>query len=504
MTTTPAYGGLGSLDQRVKQSEARRNLWRFLDYVQVIDPTEGGKGYVPFSKPDHLWRLHQAVQATPPGEVLPILKARKVFVTSYFQGMAIHDAQYKPNAFIPITSQGEDEAKEFIRGARYIWEHLPPDLQIPLKKGEDNTETLGFVGGGRVQAFPSTTKAGRSYTGTWGLMDEADFHEYFLAAFEAQLPLYHSTGGRLFCVSTANFEKVDSDFRQLYTRSPRHLFLGYYDRPGRTEASYTHAKGQSLDMARFEKENARTEEEALAPPRALAYFDVDTLQWMLQYQAQEPMKVEGSLSTWKPPAVGRHYVIGGDTAWGRTGSYTAATVNEWETGEQVAEFWGRPAPNEAAYELFQLHKAYNHAFTGLERAGEGQERDGDAVVVVEKLEALMRDCSCRQGKRLPMLYYHDHRAEEPKKPGWQTDGPSRPVMLGEWREVIRERQATIHSRGGISEMMNFIQNEKGRPEAAKGAFDDRVMAYGIMWQMRKWAKFKVTAVGERVYMRVGL
>ena len=470
---------------------ARHDLLAFLDYVQLPDESIEGGEALQYQKWPHIINLHEACEATEPAGTLPVGKARQRGATSYFEARFLHKAQFIPSTFFPVMSQGEDEAKEFIKETRFIWEHLPPFLQAPLKKGEDNTETLGFVGGGRIQAFPSTTKAGQSFTATEALMDEADFHEYFSDAYHTILPILRRTGGKLFMVSTANPLVVDSAFRQVYQKAPNRLFIGYFDLPGITQADYDHEKALAQDTARFEKHNARTEEEFLAPPRAMAYFDPDVLQWMLSYQAQEPMKVEGYLSTWKPPAVGRHYVIGGDTAWGKTGSYTAAAVSEWETAEQVAEFWGRPAPNEAAYELFQLHKTYNHAFIGVERAGEGQERDGDAVVVVEKLEALMRECSCAQGKRIPMLYYHDHEAIEPKKPGFQTDGTSRPPLLGEFREVIRERQATIRSRGGIGEMMTFIQNEKGRPEASKGAFDDRVMSYAIMWQMRKFAKFKV-------------
>ena len=134
-----------------------------------------------------------------------------------------------------------------------------------------------------------------------------------------------------------------------------------------------------------------------------------------------------------------------------------------------------------------LHEAYNHAYMGLERAGEGQERDGDSVVVVDKVVQLLEQCSCRN-----RLYYHDHESTHPETPGWQTDGKSRPVMLAEYAEAIRNRLNIVRSRGGISEMLSFIRNEQGRPQAAKGAHDDRVMAYALAWQMRKFAHFSMS------------
>ena len=485
----------GASVRDLERATAEMDLLDFLDYVQIPDPPPEGSGSVLFTKPDHILRLHDACESLPPGSVFPLLKARKLYVTSYFEARFLHK-QYLTNAFIPVLSQGEVEAKKVISDCLYIWEHLPEHLQVGMYT--PNAERLRFHTGTVIEAFPSTPKAGRSFTGTEILMDEADFHEYFIASFEALLPLINDTGGKLFAVSTPNYDRVDSDFRQVYLSSPYKLYLGYYDRPGRTDETYKHAAAQSRDKARFEKENSRTEEEALAPPRASAYFDPDIVAWMLTNEAQPPMEQLGPLAIWKPPAVGRHYILASDTAWGKHGSFSAASVSDWATAEQVAELHGRLPPNELAYEIVELHKRYNHAYMGLERAGEGQERDGDSVVVVDKVAVLLQDCSCRQGKRVPRLYYHDHLVPEPKQPGWQTDGKSRPVMLGEWREAVRERQVTIRSRGGLMEMQTFIQNEAGRPEASRGAFDDRVMAYAIGWQMRKYAKFAVPTSNKRV------
>jgi len=52
-----------------------------------------------------------------------------------------------------------------------------------------------------------------------------------------------------------------------------------------------------------------------------------------------------------------------------------------------------------------------------------------------------------------------------------------------------------YTRGGVAEMMTFVYRD-GRPEASKGAYDDRPMSYSIGWQMRKYAKFKVSKVGR--------
>ncbi|KKK90786.1 hypothetical protein LCGC14_2719510, partial [marine sediment metagenome] len=328
-----------------------------------------------------------------------------------------------------------------------------------------------------------------SYTGTEILLDEADFHERFGASYEALLPLIHDTGGRLFAVSTPNFDLVDSPFRQVFQKSSHQLYLGYYDRPGRTDETYQYAEAQSQDKARFEKENSRTAEEALAPPRTRAFFEPGSLTAMMA-ETMPAREVLGPLSIWREPVVAGKYILAADTAWGVTGSYNCGAIFDAKTWDQVAELHGRLHPNEMAYELWQLHKKYNHAYMVLERAGEGQERDGESVVVVDKVEELMEACECHtQGYISTRMFYYDWKSLDPQRPGWQTDSKTRPDMLGEFREAVRGRELIIRSREGVTEMMTFVRNDKGRPEASKGAYDDRVMTYAEAWAVRDIANF---------------
>ena len=473
--------------QDIERALVERDLIEFLGYVYIPDPPPAGVGLIAFDRWPHILRLHEAVESVPSGGILPHIKARKLGVTSYFEARFVWVAQYQRGAFLPVVSQGELEAKKVISDCRFIWDHLPDHLKPELVV--DNATTLTFKDGGTIQAFPATTKAGRSYTGTEILLDEADFHEEFESSYNALLPLIQDSGGRMFLVSTANPDRVDSHFRQVYQRAENALFLGYFDRPNRTDETYERARALSSDEARFEKENPVTEHEALAPPRTRAYFDIDALEEMAGDTIPPREILRGALSVWQAPVVAGKYVIGADTAWGKTGSYNCATVLDWQTGVQVAELHGRLHPEDMAQEVMELHEMYNHAYMGLERAGEGQERDGDSVVVVDKVVELMEECSCRN-----RLYYHDKGTTRPKSPGWQTDGKSRPVMLGEFAEAIRNRLLVVRCREGLGEMLSFIRNEQGRPEAARGAYDDRVMAYAIAWQMRKHASFTTRSV----------
>jgi len=479
-------------ERDIERAIAERDLLSFLDYVWIPDASPSGPGKVKYILWPHLLRLHREAEAVGPGESLPVLKARKIGVTSYFEARFVWLAMYHSGAFLPVISQGETEARKVISDCKFIHAHLPPHIQVP--RIGDNADVVQFQGGGIIQAFPATSKATRSYTGTEILFDEADFHEYFRTAYDATLPLIHDTGGKMFVPSTANPEKADSEFRQVYLRSKRRLFLGYFERPGRSEETYKAGLALASDPANYEKENPRNETEALSPPKASAYFDVEAMTAMDADITDPREQLRGVLSIWQRSVVAGKYVMGADTAWGRTGSYNCAAVLDWATGVQMAELHGRLHPDDMAQECFDLHRMYNHAYMGPEIAGEGQERDGESVVVVNKLVELLKGCSCYD-----RLYYHDHESKTPIVPGWRTDSRSRPVMLGEFAEAVRNRLVVIRCRQGLDEMLSFIRNKEGRPEAAQGAHDDRVMALALGWQMRKYARYSIGSGTRKPY-----
>ncbi len=76
--------------------------------------------------------------------------------------------------------------------------------------------------------------------------------------------------------------------------------------------------------------------------------------------------------------------------------------------------------------------------------------------------------------------------------GWRTDLVTRPYLLRELEEALQAHAITPRSEAAVREMLNFVRNTEGRPGAAVGTHDDRVIAFGIAWQMRKHASFHVS------------
>ncbi len=76
------------------------------------------------------------------------------------------------------------------------------------------TRTAGILSNGsRALAF--STKGGRSYTGTFALVDEADFVPELSQFFNAVKPTIDA-GGQLFLVSTSDKKRPISTFKNLF------------------------------------------------------------------------------------------------------------------------------------------------------------------------------------------------------------------------------------------------------------------------------------------------
>lgn len=196
---------------------------------------------------------------------------------------------------------------------------------------------------------------------------------------------------------------------------------------------------------------------------------------------EEPRETRlGLVKVWKRPTVAGKYVAFGDVAWGEKGAYTCVVIADYQTGDQMAEIYGRPDHDELARVIYDTCGEYNKAFLGIEANGEG-------INVVNKLIDL------GYGDR---MYHRDSNwRQEPKKRGYWTDKFSRPDMLGQLAEAVSKGQIRPRCKDAIDEMMSFIRDEKGRPGPAEGAYADHVMAWAGLLAIRGSARYGVAYSG---------
>ena len=192
-----------------------------------------------------------------------------------------------------------------------------------------------------------------------------------------------------------------------------------------------------------------------------AYFKLEPLKEMLDACTVGQPSSGGLRTRWRGPMVGNHYVMGIDTAWGKTGSYSCAIVLDRRTGAQVAELHGRPDLDELAQLLYDMHVEYNRAYLMPEWAGD----EDEGQYVVKKLVELGAG---------PWMYYRD--PDKRQQPGFVTSGTTRPYILALLEVAVRKKAIVPQCRDWVLEMMSFVRDEKGRPAAAEGMQDDHVLA----------------------------
>jgi hypothetical protein len=187
---------------------------------------------------------------------------------------------------------------------------------------------------------------------------------------------------------------------------------------------------------------------------------------------QLPM-APATLLVWRQPQEGRDYVIGADVGEGlENGDASCAIVLDRESGEQVAELHGRVPPERFAQLLHALAWHYRRAKLAVERNNHGHS-------VLNTLRNVLH---------YPLLYHHvryDYRVGDQVTLGWPTDQATKPILVDDLAAAIAGGHAILHSQALIDECMSFVTTDTGSQEAQQGKFDDRVMALGIAWQVRK-------------------
>ncbi len=196
-------------------------------------------------------------------------------------------------------------------------------------------------------------------------------------------------------------------------------------------------------------------------PVKRGYWETDSGEWVDDK--------DGPVQIFREAEEGRPYVIGGDTS-GEGSDFFVAQVLDNITGEQVAILRHRYDEDTYAKQVCCLGNYYNGALVGIEA-----------------------NFSTFPIKRLEQLGYRNQYVREQedtftgairKAYGFRTNAQTRPVIIGELVEAMRDGIHLVNDRTTLEEMLTFVRNEKMRAEAEEGAHDDCVMALAIAWHIR--------------------
>jgi len=191
----------------------------------------------------------------------------------------------------------------------------------------------------------------------------------------------------------------------------------------------------------------------------------------------------GDFEMFEKPEIGQQYVIGGDTAEGLAhGDKQILYVLKHKTEECVGVYRSSVPPDEFIGAAFKVGKFYNWALLGIES-------NKDGLWVNDGLDKM----------GYINLYYRkvfdDITKNVTKFFGWKTTSATRPFALAALKAVFLRKNSGF-PMAILSEMITFLRNAKGRPEALAGKHDDVIMAASIAYAiLQEQGKYVDTTVG---------
>ena len=170
----------------------------------------------------------------------------------------------------------------------------------------------------------------------------------------------------------------------------------------------------------------------------------------------------GDLYIYEQPKSGKNYVIGGDVAEGLlNGDYSVAMVVGFDKHIK-ALYRGHCEPDEYEEMVRSLGKKYNTALLAVEF-----NKDGNWVN------------TALRNNEYPNLYIRttvdDITKEITKSYGWLTNKKNRDFMLGEAKKWFNSTDM-INCKPLLEEMLTFVRDKRGKPQAASGKHDDIVIS----------------------------
>lgn len=173
----------------------------------------------------------------------------------------------------------------------------------------------------------------------------------------------------------------------------------------------------------------------------------------------------GDLYIYEEPKSGRNYVVGGDVAEGlMDGDFSVAIVLGYDKSIK-ALYHGKCEPDEYEAMVRALGYKYNTALLAVEF-----NKDGNWV------NTALRNAN------YPNLYVRtvvdDITKEITRSYGWLTNKKNRDFMLGEAKRYFNSVKH-INCKPLLDEILTFIRDKRGKPQAASGRNDDIVISWCI-------------------------
>jgi phage terminase large subunit len=190
---------------------------------------------------------------------------------------------------------------------------------------------------------------------------------------------------------------------------------------------------------------------------------------------------DGYIKIFEDVKRGYPYVVGGDTAGDKASGgsdYFTAQVLDNTTGVQVAALRNKFDEDLYAKQMYCLGHYYNSALLSIEV--------NHSTYPVKELDRL------GYWEQFTRQEEDSYTHKLMKRHGFNTTKLTRPLVIAQLVEIVREHTYLFNDIDTLEEMLTFVRNESGRPEAQQGSHDDLIMALAIAFYSRNQKTFNIS------------
>ncbi len=423
-----------------------------------------------------------------------VLKSRQIGISTIIQAYSCWLTVFFDNAVIGIISKDGKEATDFARAIRGMVEKLPDWMKPPkgpLGMGFAKRTEQSFIltNGSKVYASPvnpnAPDKTLRGKAITFLVIDEAAFIGHVDTAWTSLVP----------ALSTNQMmaKKAKVPYGTIVLSTPnKTIGIGewYFRRYSKAvsredifEPFVIHWKmipelADDSDWYKTQCElfdhNPRKiaqELELKFLPAEGSFFEAETVE-KVQNAVMEPTErlklFNGELWRFANPIPNRYYIMGVDTAPEHGEDKSAATVWDYETLEQVAEYRGKCK----VLDFIKVVKVLATQYPGMIVV----ESNSYGNQVVEQLN----------NSEFSFMIYKEKRGKQTVLPGLSTNTKTRPLMIDALYSYITQYPECVKSERLALELTGLVTKTNGKVEADTGCHDDLALATSCVFYVRKY------------------
>lgn len=186
------------------------------------------------------------------------------------------------------------------------------------------------------------------------------------------------------------------------------------------------------------------------------------------------------LTIFRPPEMGKSYVLGADASEGLDGGdFATVSIFDRANGEQVA-FWRGLVPPDVFGEMIDRWGRYYNC----------------CLAVPEVNNHGLTTLTILKQRLYPNLFFRPAKYDTPDMPmsarlGWKTTTTTKALLIDDMVTACRNGEVKLRAKEVVDEMETFVYDDRMRARAMDGFHDDAIISVGLAIQ-----GFKVTFVGD--------